>query len=82
MKIQLIRGSYTRQEALELMLKLMDVKIKFHEGKIQSHHSEEDVKMRESRIKELQHDIDKLKMMMGSNDQNWCLDAEINIASH
>ena len=82
MNIQLIKGSFTRQDALELLTQLAEVKIKFHENKIMKGHDEEDVKMREKRIKELQQDLDRVKALLTGNDQNWILESEISIASH
>jgi Ni2+-binding GTPase involved in maturation of urease and hydrogenase len=82
MNFQLIKGSFSRQEALELLTKLIEVKIKFHENKIMKHHDEEDVKMREKRIKELQQDLDKVRVLLSEKDQNWVLDSEIAIEPH
>ena len=57
MDLQLLKGTYTKQEALGLLAKLIDVKIKFQEEKIKNTDNEEDVKMRETRIKELQKNL-------------------------
>ena len=57
MKIQLIQGKFEAQEALELVSKLIHAKIKFHESRITNACSEEDIKMRESKIKFLQKDL-------------------------
>lgn len=57
MKIQLIHGKFEAQEALELVSKLIHAKIKFHESRITNECSEEDIKMRESKIKFLQKDL-------------------------
>ncbi|MBS1527852.1 MAG: hypothetical protein JST19_19565 [Bacteroidetes bacterium] len=57
MNINLIQGSYTTSEAIDLLHKLVNVKIKFHEDKINQSSNEEDIKMREHRIKALQHDL-------------------------
>lgn len=57
MKIQLIHGKFEAQEALELVSKLIHAKIKFHENRITNACSEEDIKMRESKIKLLQKDL-------------------------
>lgn len=52
--MQLIKGNFKTQDALLILSQLVDVKIKFHEDKIDLSQNEEDIKMRESRIKELQ----------------------------
>jgi hypothetical protein len=57
MKIQLIHGKFEAQEALDLVSRLIHAKIKFHESRITNLCSEEDIKMRESKIKHLQKDL-------------------------
>jgi hypothetical protein len=61
MKVQLLRGRFTKDEALNILTKMVDVKIKFQEEKIKTSDNEEDIKMRESRIKELQKDLFKAR---------------------
>jgi len=62
MNLQLINGNFNKQEALELITQMVHVKIKFQENKIQQARNEEDVKMREGRIKQLQKELYELKM--------------------
>ncbi len=57
MKINLIQGSYQPSEAISLITKLIEEKIKFQEDKITRSCNEEDIKMREFRIKELQNEL-------------------------
>ena len=57
MKIQLIQGQFSAQDALELISKMIDAKIKFHESRITNACGEEDIKMRERKIKHLQKDL-------------------------
>jgi hypothetical protein len=57
MKIQLIQGKFNAQDAMELVSKMIHMKIKFHESRITNTCSEEDIKMRESKIKHLQKDL-------------------------
>ena len=54
MDIQLIKGEFNPNDALELITKMIEVKIKFHESKINTIHQEEDIKIREKKIKNLQ----------------------------
>jgi cob(I)alamin adenosyltransferase len=82
MKIQLIKGSFSRQESLELISKLMEVKMKFHESKIKNDQHEEDIKMRENRIRELQRELDKVKFFMSDTNKKWELHSEIAIETH
>ncbi len=57
MKIQLINGQFSKTDALQLITKMINVKIKFQEEKIKSDSSEEDVKSRERKIKFLQKEL-------------------------
>lgn len=61
MNIQLIQGQFSPQEAIDIITKMVHVKIKFHEDKIYSHANEEDIKMREKRIKQLQKELYELR---------------------
>lgn len=54
MQLQLLKGTFSKTEAIALISQLVEAKIKFHEQKIENDSSEEQIKMRESRIKELQ----------------------------
>ena len=54
MKINLIEGKYSANEAQELLNKLIQVKNTYLESKISSSCNEEDIKQRENRIKSLQ----------------------------
>ena len=57
MNIQLIHGQFSAQEAIDIITKMVHVKIKFHEDKIHCHSNEEDIKMSERRIKQLQKEL-------------------------
>jgi len=61
MNIQLIRGHFDAREALDLITQMIHVKIKYQEDRIQRDSHEEDVKMRERRIKELQKDLFEMR---------------------
>lgn len=56
-KFQLLKGSFTKEDALTLITRMTDVKIRYHEDKIEHSDNEEDIKMRENRIKQLQKDL-------------------------
>ena len=51
MNIKLIKGHFSAADSLELIDNIIRQKIKFQENKIQQNSSEEDIKMREKRIK-------------------------------
>ena len=57
MKINIIKGKFKPDEALSIITKMIDVKIKFQEEKIKTSDNEEDIKMRENRIKSLQKEL-------------------------
>lgn len=62
--IQLIQGSFSKEEAIHLIAKMIDVKIKYHEDKIGKSDNEEDIKMRETRIKQLQKELYEARMFV------------------
>jgi len=57
MNIQLIQGQFSNNDAIDIITQMINVKIKFHENKIAQYANEEDIKMRERRIKQLQKDL-------------------------
>lgn len=61
MNIELINGTYPPNEGLDLILKMIDVKIRYHEQKIDLLDNEEDMKMREQRIKQLQNEATRIR---------------------
>jgi len=78
MNIQLLKGNFTQSEALDILTQLVHVKIKFHESKIEKSDNEEDIKMRENRIKHILQDFYEAKQLILIQKQ--CdLNAEINI---
>ncbi len=79
MNIPLIKGSFSKSEAVDLLSQIMLVKIRFYENKIDKDLSEEDIKMRENLIKQIQQDYMKARQAILSGKKNCVLDAEINI---
>jgi len=77
--MELLKGVYSSAEAAELLFQLMQVKIKFHERKIEKSQNEEDIKMRENRIRELQHDLSELRGGMLQQGKACSLHAVIHI---
>jgi hypothetical protein len=78
MKLSLLTGTFSKEDALELLTQLVAVKIRFHEAKIKSSANEEDIKMREKRISLLQRDLYEYRIALkGSERVN--LQAEISI---
>ena len=79
MDIQLIQGKFSAKDALDILTQMIHVKIKYHENKIQQSSNEEDIKMREIKIKRLQKDLFEAKNHI---DQlgNIILESKISIA--
>jgi hypothetical protein len=79
MILSLIKGNFTSKEAMELITELIHVKIKFHENKIKLADQEEDIKMREKRIKQLQKELYEVKNYIGRKKESISLFSEINL---
>ena len=79
MKIQLLKGHFEAADALQIIGSLIDCKIKYHEGKIDKLTQEEDIKMRENRIIQLQNDFEKIRNYVASVKNGLDLEAEIEI---
>lgn len=77
MNIQLIEGQFTNKEALELITQMIHIKIKFHENKINNNSNEEDVKYRETKIKNLQMELFELKYFLDNNGNSVQLEAHV-----
>ena len=67
MNIQLIQGQFNANDAIDIITKMIDVKIKYHENKINCSSNEEDVKMREAKIKWLQKQLFECRNNMADN---------------
>lgn len=57
MNLQLIQGHFKANDAVDIITQMVQVKIKFQEEKIQHSINEEDIKMREAKIKTLQKNL-------------------------
>ncbi|PBQ30593.1 hypothetical protein CNR22_01995 [Sphingobacteriaceae bacterium] len=79
MKIHLIQGQFTAKDAIAIVTKMIDVKIRFHEEKIESADHAEDIKMRETRIKSLQKELYSFRKTIEALGDNVSVQSEINI---
>jgi capsule polysaccharide export protein KpsE/RkpR len=79
MKIHLIHGQFTSKDAITIITKMIDVKIKFQEEKIKNSDNEEDVKMRETRIKTLQKELYESRKVIEANGDSVSIESEINL---
>ncbi|HVX25144.1 MAG TPA: hypothetical protein VHB70_02285 [Parafilimonas sp.] len=80
MHIQLLQGRFSKQDALDLIAQMIQTKISFHEKKIELSHNEEDIKMRESRIKQLQNSLADVRRQLNGSDEAISLHAQIEIS--
>lgn len=79
MKVQLLQGHFSSEDAIDILTQMIQVKIKFHENKISVSSIEEDIKMREGRIKLLQMDLLNARKYMASQRGYIALQSEINL---
>ncbi len=81
MKIQLLKGQFTSKDALDIITKMIHIKIKYHEEKIKNEDEEETIKMRENRIIKLQKELYELRKFIESNGDTVSLESEITLIS-
>ena len=67
--LTIIDGRFEKQDALDLIEKLIQVKTEFHRNKISKSTSEEDIKFREKRIKFIQDEYQKVREALESLPQ-------------
>lgn len=79
MELQLIKGHFAAQDAVNIISSIIDVKIKYHEGKITAESNEEDIKMRERRIKQLQKELSEVRQHIGSKTGKISLDSIVTL---
>lgn len=78
--LQLIQGSFEKEEALDLITELVQVKIRYHENKIGRSENEEDIERREGRIRQLQMDLSKLREEFNQQNNRIAIQSNIEIA--
>lgn len=79
MKIQLIEGNFDAKDALDILTKMIHVKIKFQEDKINESSSEEDINMRETRIKRLQKSLFEIRQHIESQNGKIAIESSITL---
>lgn len=70
MKLQLINGRFSPQDALAILAKMTQVKVSYQEAQIKATDREEDIKSREKRIKELQRNLQEARKYIAANGQH------------
>ena len=79
MKIQIIKGEFNSHDAIDLVTQMVQVKIKYHERKILRNENEEDLKLRESKIKMLQKELFDFRKNINSEANSIQLEGIIKI---
>ncbi len=79
MNIQLIQGEFSPSDTLELINEMIQIKIKYHENKIVNKSTEEEIKFRESKIKELQKQLFDLRNYVNNKKVDLKLKSEISV---
>jgi rubrerythrin len=79
MEIQLLNGNFSGQEAIEILTKMIQVKIQFYEQKINKISGEEEIKMLENRIKITRKELFNTLFLVEKKRENVKLNCEINI---
>jgi hypothetical protein len=79
MTIQLLEGEFNATDAVELITKLIEVKIKFHESKISISQQEEDIKSSETKIKVLQNSLYEARIFLNLKNENVNINASLKI---
>ncbi len=69
MNIQLIKGHFEPNDAIELLTHMIHVKIKYHENKMNGMQNEKDLKDIDARIINLQKDLYEIKKYISSKKQ-------------
>lgn len=75
MNLQLINGEFNSHDAIELIAQMVNIKIKYHENKINNCGNEEDIKTRETKIKRLQNEFFEFKKNITSKTNSVILEA-------
>jgi len=81
MKIHLIQGQYSGKDALDIITKMISIKIKFHESKIESSQNEEDIKVRETRIIVLQEELYESRKFIESKGDTVSVESVIKLSA-
>lgn len=76
---KLIQGEFSASDALDLITQMLHVKIKYHENKILNNSNEEDIKLRESKIRQLQNQLAELRDHVKLNSKRLHINSVIEI---
>ena len=62
MKLELLQGQYSSNDIIDIVSKIIQVKINYHEQKISNSDNEEDIELREKKIKGLQEKLQEIRL--------------------
>jgi hypothetical protein len=79
MELHLIDGQFSATDAIAIITQLIEVKIKYQENKIKSSHNEEDIKMRERKIKTLQKELADSRVYIQNQTGDIFIKSTINL---
>lgn len=79
MDVRIIDGVFSRQEAIDILSEMVRLKIRFHERRIELSSDEEDISHRESRIRELQHELQEARNSILAGEGTVSLGGSVNI---
>jgi hypothetical protein len=68
MELQLIEGVFNRNELMDIISRMIDVKINYHVDKIEKSADEDDIKMRERKIRQLQETMHTCRHTLKNQD--------------
>jgi hypothetical protein len=79
--ISFIDSKFEKRDAIDIITRLIHSKIKFHEDRISKLLNEEDIKMRESRIKKLQSELYLMKEFIDRSSKGIHISSMIKLES-
>jgi hypothetical protein len=79
MVTQLIQGQFSSADALDLITQMIQVKIKYHENKINTTNQEEDIKNREAKIKLLQKQLFDVRHYLLHQKESVFIDSTLSL---
>lgn len=79
MNVQLIQGQFNAHDAIDIITKMIHIKIKYHENKINNSSNEEDTKYREEKIKKLQKNLFDIRKYIETKGSKINLLANVDI---
>jgi hypothetical protein len=82
MELHLLDGQFDTTDAITMITELIQVKIKYHENKIMGSQNEEDIKMRERKIKTLQKELAHSREYILSQKSKITINSAINLSYH